>query len=335
MDSTKNIAKNKMIGRTWLIGLLATAICLAVSGCGSSAADGAKTATYPKTETETQARAAAAGVVEGESAWEHDAAPGAASETAAAADEQQNAALLSAQVTKVIDGDTIKVLLNGREETIRLLLIDTPETHHPRHGEQPFGPEAKAFVTEILEDKTVQLEQDVTNGPDKYGRLLYYVYVDGKSVQEMLLEKGLARVAYVYVPNVKHVDKYRELQRQAQEAAVGIWSIENYVQEDGYHPEAVKAGETAQPSGRIEVRTSGKQQAERNASAAANSPSQQSADAARPPLRYDPFGPDRDCADFSSQAEAQAFYEAAGGPEKDPHRLDRDRDGLACEQYSY
>ncbi len=48
-------------------------------------------------------------------------------------------------------------------------------------------------------------------------------------------------------------------------------------------------------------------------------------------LRYDPFGPDRDCADFNSWKEAQAFYEAAGGPERDPHRLIGDRDGIACE----
>lgn len=48
-------------------------------------------------------------------------------------------------------------------------------------------------------------------------------------------------------------------------------------------------------------------------------------------LRFDPLGPDRDCGDFASQAEAQAFYVAAGGPASDPHRLDRDHDGIACE----
>ena len=49
------------------------------------------------------------------------------------------------------------------------------------------------------------------------------------------------------------------------------------------------------------------------------------------PLRYDPNGPDRDCGDFDIWAEAQDFYEAAGGPETDRHRLDRDRDGIACQ----
>ena len=46
---------------------------------------------------------------------------------------------------------------------------------------------------------------------------------------------------------------------------------------------------------------------------------------------YDPFGPDRDCGDFSSHRQAQNFYEAAGGPGSDRHRLDADRDGIACE----
>ena len=48
-------------------------------------------------------------------------------------------------------------------------------------------------------------------------------------------------------------------------------------------------------------------------------------------LKYDPFGPDRNCGDFDTQVEAQAFFEAAGGPDSDPHRLDQDGNGRACE----
>ncbi len=49
------------------------------------------------------------------------------------------------------------------------------------------------------------------------------------------------------------------------------------------------------------------------------------------PLKYDPNGPDRNCTDFDTWEEAQAFYLAAGGPETDRHRLDSGRDGVACE----
>jgi hypothetical protein len=60
-------------------------------------------------------------------------------------------------------------------------------------------------------------------------------------------------------------------------------------------------------------------------------PAKQPAKAPAASLRYDPGGPDRDCPDFRTHAEAQAFFLAAGGPGRDPHRLDADHDGVACE----
>lgn len=144
-----------------------------------------------------------------------------------------------AKVVKVIDGDTIKILLNEREETIRLLLVDTPETHHPKKPVEPFGPEAAKFTTDLLTGKTVELESDIGSPRDKYGRLLLYVFIGGKSVEGMLLERGLARVAYIHT-QVKYLDEFRKVQKQAQQKGLGIWSIENYAREDGYHPEVAK-----------------------------------------------------------------------------------------------
>jgi micrococcal nuclease len=209
---------------------------------------------------------------------------------------------ISAQVEEVIDGDTIKVSLNGKSETVRFILVDTPETKHPQKGKQPFGPEAYNFTKSLLEGKTVELEKDVQER-DKYGRLLMYVYVDGKMVQEELLKKGLARVA-VFPPNVKYVDQFRKLENEAKQQGIGIWSIENYVRDDGFYPPEKKESKppAPQPETQPEPKSS---------------------------LRYDPNGPDRDCSDFSSQEEAQEFFEAAGPG--DPHRLDRDHDGIACE----
>lgn len=152
---------------------------------------------------------------------------------------------LKAKVISVTDGDTIKAEINGQVESVRFLLVDTPETNHPRLGEQPFGQEAKAFTKQMLEGKTVLLEKDVSDR-DKYGRLLYYLYVDGKSVQEELLQNGLARVAYVYAPNTKYVDQYYAIQKKAQELGVGIWSVENYTQEDGFHEEVIE-GQQPEP----------------------------------------------------------------------------------------
>jgi micrococcal nuclease len=147
---------------------------------------------------------------------------------------------LEVPLIRVVDGDTIKVKINGMEESVRFLLVDTPETSHPRLGKQPFGEQAKSFTKNLLADGTVLLEKDVSER-DKYGRLLMYVYTpDGKSVQEELLKAGMARVAYVYAPNTKYVDRYYEIQKEAQKKGVGIWSVENYAQEDGYHTEVME-----------------------------------------------------------------------------------------------
>lgn len=141
--------------------------------------------------------------------------------------------LVSVSLVKPIDGDTIKVSIDGKEENVRFLLVDTPETNHPRLGEQPFGQEAKAFTSEMVQSGQVQLEFDISHR-DKYQRLLAYVYVDGVSVQEELLKNGLARVAYIYEPNTKYVDQYDEIQKKAQKQAVGIWSVENYATDRGF-----------------------------------------------------------------------------------------------------
>ncbi|MED2970894.1 thermonuclease family protein [Fictibacillus sp. B-59209] len=142
---------------------------------------------------------------------------------------------MPATVTYVVDGDTLDVKFkNGKTERIRMLLIDTPETKHPRLGVQPFGPESSKFTKTQLTGKKVGVELDVSER-DKYGRLLAYIWIGKQNFNQLLLEKGLARVAYVYPPNTKYVDQFRATQEKAQKAGVGIWSIENYAQQDGFH----------------------------------------------------------------------------------------------------
>lgn len=139
------------------------------------------------------------------------------------------------ELQDIIDGDTIRINYNGSSEKVRLLLVDTPETNHETLGEQPYGPEAKTFVKQLLAGQnSVYLEFDVSYR-DKYKRLLAYVYTkDGISVQEQLLKNGLARVAYIYEPNTKHVDWFNSIQKTAQNSATGIWSVEDYVTNRGF-----------------------------------------------------------------------------------------------------
>ncbi|GGE43677.1 hypothetical protein GCM10011391_23080 [Pullulanibacillus camelliae] len=159
------------------------------------------------------------------------------------AQSSENTNTKTVPVTRVIDGDTIKVKLNGKEETVRFLLVDTPETHHPTLGVQPYGQQAAAYTKKLLEGKTIQIELAKNGGRDKYGRVLAYLFIGGKSVEKLLLEKGLARVAYVYPPNTKYLDTYRQAEKKAQDRKLNIWRVAGYVQDDGYHPEVMKSGQ--------------------------------------------------------------------------------------------
>ena len=150
------------------------------------------------------------------------------------ADKPSNTGFIPVDLVKTIDGDTIKVIYNGKEQNLRYLLIDTPELNHKQQGKQPFAEEATKRNDELLKSGKLEIEFDIGEREDKYGRLLAYVYIDGKSVQQKLVEEGLARVAYIYPPNTKHLDPFKEAEKKAQQAGIGIWSIEDYVTNRGF-----------------------------------------------------------------------------------------------------
>lgn len=148
--------------------------------------------------------------------------------------EEQSSTYIPVELVKTIDGDTIKIMYEGKEQNVRYLLVDTPETNHPRLGKQPFGERATERNRELMNSGKLEIEFDIGERVDKYGRLLAYVYIDGESVQEKLIEEGLARVGYIYPPNTRHLDAYEEAQERAKEAGIGIWSLEDYVTDRGF-----------------------------------------------------------------------------------------------------
>src|SRR4029079_14247852 len=96
------------------------------------------------------------------------------------------------RVVQVLDGDTVVVQRDGGAETIHLLGVDTPETHHPTKPVQCYGPEASAYTASRLFGQLVRLEDDVERH-DVYGRRLAYVYLHGENFEEELSCKGYAR----------------------------------------------------------------------------------------------------------------------------------------------
>ena len=86
---------------------------------------------------------------------------------------------------QVVDGDTAYFDLgSGKSIKARLLLIDTPELHHPRLGQQPYGLEAKQRFQHLLQQAhKIEVEYDIGTHKDKYQRDLIYVWIDGQLVQ--------------------------------------------------------------------------------------------------------------------------------------------------------
>ena len=137
----------------------------------------------------------------------------------------RHAARYSATVIGAIDGDTIDVrLVNGRIERVRVLGADTPEVKDPRKPVQCFGPEASAYTHSVMTpDRRVTLETD-TETRDKYGRLLAYVYLDGKRYDDELLRLGYARLL-VIPPNDAHARAMLRAELDARAARRGLWAV--------------------------------------------------------------------------------------------------------------
>lgn len=127
-----------------------------------------------------------------------------------------------AKIVKVIDGDTVHVQLpNGKEEKIRIIGIDTPETKDPRKPVQCFGKEASKQMNKLVSGKTVTLERNPAEDRDKYKRLLRYILLNGEDIGASMIRDGFA-FSYKQFPHPR-LEAYNLLEREAGEALRGLW----------------------------------------------------------------------------------------------------------------
>jgi micrococcal nuclease len=131
----------------------------------------------------------------------------------------------TARVLRVVDGDTILVAIGGRQERVRYIGVDTPETVKPHTRVQCFGKRASAANHRLVNGRAVRLVADA-EARDRYGRLLAYVYRagDGLFVNAALLRGGYATTLTI-APNVRFADRFAALARQARDAGRGLWSV--------------------------------------------------------------------------------------------------------------
>lgn len=128
---------------------------------------------------------------------------------------------------RVVDGDTIVVLIDKQETTIRLIGVDTPESvasedYFKENSEE--GKTASLWLKDLLKNKSVFLEYDVGK-TDNYGRVLAYVYLeDGVSmINRILLQNGLAKLMTIQ-PNIKYESLFIQDQTRAKEEKKGFWA---------------------------------------------------------------------------------------------------------------
>lgn len=134
----------------------------------------------------------------------------------------------NAEVTRVVDGDTIEVRLDGGSATekVRFLGINTPESVDPRRPVQCFGKEASAFSKHLLDRQRIHLEPDLqADERDKYHRLLRNIVLeDGTDVNASLVSLGYAQAYLSFPLNEQRKQQLRELERVAKIAERGLWS---------------------------------------------------------------------------------------------------------------
>ena len=130
-------------------------------------------------------------------------------------------AATTAQVTRVVDGDTLEARIGGEVEDVRLIGVDTPETVEPGAPVQCFGPRASRFAERALEGRRVRLVFGVERR-DVYGRLLAYAYVDREFFNQELLRRGLARTLSI-PPNTRYRALFERLELAAARTGRGLW----------------------------------------------------------------------------------------------------------------
>lgn len=132
-----------------------------------------------------------------------------------------------AAIVRIIDGDTIVVSLGGKEEKVRLIGVNTPETVDPRKPVECFGKEAKEYMKQLLSGKKVRLEADTTQQErDRYGRLLRYIFLEnGLLVNQVLIRDGYS-YEYTYDLPYKYQSEFKKAETDARNAGRGLWSTD-------------------------------------------------------------------------------------------------------------
>jgi micrococcal nuclease len=229
-------------------------------------------------------------------------------------------------LVEVTDGDTIRVDVDGREEPVRLILIDAPETRDPNNSPECFGQEATTYLSWLLSlGGDLYLETDVSDR-DRFGRLLRYVWLDFGGGEVYLVNEAMVRAGYAafstFPPDVKYVEEMREAGQFARDQGYGLWS--GCITDD--------EGDTNELSGNQGVDAGSEAGADPVETTSEPAPEQVviadpasafGCEPSYPDVCIPPSPPDLDCGDVA--------YGGFTVYPPDPHRFDGDYDAVGCE----
>ena len=127
-------------------------------------------------------------------------------------------------VTRVVDGDTVRVLIDGQDTAVRLIGIDTPETVAPNRSVECAGPEASVYAEQLMSGQDVYLELDESQGTyDNYNRSLAYVWLeDDLMVNLAMIDAGLAE-EYTYDDRYTYQQRFQQAEQEAKDDLRGLW----------------------------------------------------------------------------------------------------------------
>ena len=128
------------------------------------------------------------------------------------------------KVIRVVDGDTIVIKYGGKNEKVRLLCVNTPESVHPDEKQNiPMGKVASKYTQKKLTGKHVSLEFELSRLRGNHGRLLAYVFVDGQNLNLDLVRQGLSPYYTKYGKSEKYDSVFRAAEKQARKEELNIW----------------------------------------------------------------------------------------------------------------
>ncbi|MBD1851013.1 thermonuclease family protein [Cyanobacteria bacterium FACHB-502] len=212
-----------------------------------------------------------------------------------------------AHVVSTGDGDTFRALVNGTNVTVRMACIDAPESA------QPQGQQASDRLRQLLPGNA-QIELRTVD-TDRYGRTVAEVYRNDQSINLQMVSDGWAVVYTEYLDGCSSTrSDYLTAESTAKRQRLAFWSQSNPIMpwdwRQGRRPVPIASPAPVQAPPSIQA-------PQPTVSAAQN------CDPSYPDLCIPPDSPDLDCRDVSERG-----FRVVGS---DPHRLDRDKDGIGCE----